>query len=144
MYSRDELFLCSLECYFGVYFPSCEAMREISTKMTLSWAQKQFGSQVHTLFSIYAHKRCFIVCPWRWDIKGVSVVQNPTFILYFTLSYILYVISCYLLCYNEVRLYFLKITVGGCQRYCIRKWPLVLWFCMYVCTYIVCMFLYMI
>ena len=24
MYSRDELFLCSLECYFGVNFPRCE------------------------------------------------------------------------------------------------------------------------
>ena len=28
--------------YFGVYFPSCEATREINTKITLEWAQKRF------------------------------------------------------------------------------------------------------
>ena len=33
MYSRDELFLRSRECYFGVYFPCCFATREINTKM---------------------------------------------------------------------------------------------------------------
>ena len=32
MYSRDELFLRSLECYFGVYFPRCFATREINIK----------------------------------------------------------------------------------------------------------------
>ena len=53
MYSRDELFLCSLECYFCVYFPRCFATREINTKITLSWALKQFVTQVHTLFSIF-------------------------------------------------------------------------------------------
>ena len=41
MYSRDELFLRSLECDFGVY------------KYNLSWALKQFVTQVHILFSIY-------------------------------------------------------------------------------------------
>ena len=47
MYSREELFLSSLECYFCVYFPSCEATREINTKITLSWALKQFVTRVH-------------------------------------------------------------------------------------------------
>ena len=32
MYSSDELFQRSREGYFGVYFPSCEATREINTK----------------------------------------------------------------------------------------------------------------
>ena len=43
----------SLECYFGVYFPRCCATREINTKITRSWAHKQFATRVHTLFSIY-------------------------------------------------------------------------------------------
>ena len=51
-YSR-ELFLCSLECYLGVFFPRCFATRKINTKITFSWALKQFVTRVHTLFSIY-------------------------------------------------------------------------------------------
>ena len=31
-------------------FPSCEATREMNTKITLEWAQKQFVTRVHTLF----------------------------------------------------------------------------------------------
>ena len=40
----------SREGYFGVYFPSCAATREIITKITLEWAHKQFVTRVHTLF----------------------------------------------------------------------------------------------
>ena len=43
----------SLECYFGVYFPRCCTTREINTKITLSWAPKQFATRVHTLFYIF-------------------------------------------------------------------------------------------
>ena len=50
MYSSDELFQRSREGHFGVYFPSCEATREINTKITLEWAQKQFVTRVHALF----------------------------------------------------------------------------------------------
>ena len=32
MHSCDELFLRTLECYFGVYFPHCFATRETNTK----------------------------------------------------------------------------------------------------------------
>ena len=53
MYSRHELFLCSLECYFCNYFRRCFATREINTKITLSWALKQFVTRRHTLFSVY-------------------------------------------------------------------------------------------
>ena len=53
MYSCDELLMHSLECYFVVHFPRCCATREINTKITLSWAHKQFATRVHTIFSIY-------------------------------------------------------------------------------------------
>ena len=36
------MFMRSLECYFGVYL--------INTKITLSWAHKQFATRVDTLF----------------------------------------------------------------------------------------------
>ena len=39
---------------FGVYFLICEATREMNTKMTLEWAQKQFVTRVHTL-SYFLH-----------------------------------------------------------------------------------------
>ena len=50
MYSSDKLFQRSREGHFGVYFPSCEATRQINTKITLEWAQKQFVMRVHTSF----------------------------------------------------------------------------------------------
>ena len=53
MYSRGELFLRSLECYLDDYFPRCFATREINTKITLSWALKQFVARAHTSSSIY-------------------------------------------------------------------------------------------
>ena len=40
-------------CYFGVYFPRCCANWEINTKITLSWAHKQFSTRVHTSSSMY-------------------------------------------------------------------------------------------
>ena len=42
----------SLECYFGIYSPRCCATREINTKITFSWAHKQFATRVHRLFYI--------------------------------------------------------------------------------------------
>ena len=50
MYSSDEPFQRLQEGYFGVYFPSCEATKEINTKITLEWAQKRLVTRVHTLF----------------------------------------------------------------------------------------------
>ena len=50
MHLSDELFQHSREGYFGVYFPSWEATREINTKITLEWVQKQFVTRVHILF----------------------------------------------------------------------------------------------
>ena len=45
-----ELSMRAGESYFGVYFPSFEATREINTEITLRWAHKQFLTRVHTLF----------------------------------------------------------------------------------------------
>ena len=56
MYLSDELFQRSREGYFGVYFPGCEATREINTKITLEWAQKQFNTRVHTSFYFFHDK----------------------------------------------------------------------------------------
>ena len=50
MCSSDESFQRSREGYFGVYFPSCEATREINIQITLEWAQKRFVTRVHALF----------------------------------------------------------------------------------------------
>ena len=60
MYLSDELFQRSRDGYFGDYFPSCEATRELNTKITLEWAQKQFVTRVHTLF-YFSHD---IRYPW--------------------------------------------------------------------------------
>ena len=48
MYSCNERFMRSLECYLGVYFK-----HQLNTKITLSWAHKQFATRVHTLYYIY-------------------------------------------------------------------------------------------
>ena len=44
--------MCSLQCYFGVYFPRCCATREINTKITLTCAHQHLATLVHTLFYI--------------------------------------------------------------------------------------------
>ena len=59
MHSRDEPFLRSLECYFGIYFPRCFATREINTKITLSWALKRLVTRVHTLYSMNKTGFCY-------------------------------------------------------------------------------------
>ena len=51
-FSSGELFMRSREGYFGVCFPSCAVTREMNTKITLNWVQKNISSQdyVHYLF----------------------------------------------------------------------------------------------
>ena len=68
VYCRDELFMHSLECYFGVYFPRCFATREINTKVTLLWAQIQLAPPFAPLFSMY-HA--------TWWLTGVSEQSSP-------------------------------------------------------------------
>ena len=56
LYSCDDLFMPSLGCYFGVYFPRRFASRKINTKITLSWTHEQFATRVHSLFYIQAQQ----------------------------------------------------------------------------------------
>ena len=72
MYSSDEPFQRSREGYFGVYFPSCEATREINTKITLEWVQKRFVTRVHALF-YFLHN---ITNP-QMTIKMTSFTHRP-------------------------------------------------------------------
>ena len=51
MHSRDDLFMRSLKCHFGVYFPRCFATQEINTKITLSWAHNSPHEYIH--YAIY-------------------------------------------------------------------------------------------
>ena len=53
MYYRNQLFMCSLKGYLGVYFPHCLTTWEMNSKITLSPAHKQFTTHVHISFSIY-------------------------------------------------------------------------------------------
>ena len=41
---------------FGDYLPSCEATRQIYTKITLHWVQKQFVMRAHTLYYFLHNK----------------------------------------------------------------------------------------
>ena len=71
MYSHDELFKRSLECYLGVYLPHCVEKREMNTKITLLWVHKQFTTWVPTLcyMSVVNSKSAQIA-------KFISLVQN--------------------------------------------------------------------
>ena len=79
MYSCGKLFLCSLESYFSVSFPRCFATREINTKITLSWALKQFVTRVYTLFSIYcltvSEKRNVLLTEQLEEINIIRVIS---------------------------------------------------------------------
>ena len=39
--------LCTHECYFGVYCPSCEATRDMNTKLNFEWVHEEFVTAVH-------------------------------------------------------------------------------------------------
>ena len=55
MYSSDKLFQHSWDGYFGDYFQSCETTREINTKITLEWAQKQFVTRAYIILFLTQH-----------------------------------------------------------------------------------------
>ena len=50
MYSSDELFQRSRECYFWCLFPELRSNEGNKHQLTLEWAQKQFITRAHTLF----------------------------------------------------------------------------------------------
>ena len=56
MYSRDDLFIRQLECYFcqfGVCFPRCFTTRETDTKIKVEKAYQQFATPGHIVFALY-------------------------------------------------------------------------------------------
>ena len=54
MHSCEKLFLCSLWCYFVIYFLRCFVTWEINIIITILSALKQFITRVHTWFSTYS------------------------------------------------------------------------------------------
>ena len=77
MYLSDELvFQRSREGDFSVYFLICEAMREINTKITLEWAQKQFITLVHTLL-YFLHG---LINPWIMMKMKIFHTSSPCII----------------------------------------------------------------
>ena len=70
MYSRDEKFLCSLECYCGIYFFATWE----NTKITLPWALKQFVTRVHALL-LFSHDRPW-TSPWIKSISNASQLSG--------------------------------------------------------------------
>ena len=75
MYSSGELFMCSLEGYFGVYFPSCEVTREINTQLTLEWMHKEFITGVHTL-SYFLHDITNPYMTMKWWSSHIALVSH--------------------------------------------------------------------
>ena len=64
--------MCSLECYFGIHFPRYCTTREINTKITFSWAHKQFGhASTYIIQYIYIHIYIYIYY-WVSKIKKQS------------------------------------------------------------------------
>ena len=53
MHCCGDLFVCSLETYFGVHFPCCFKTWKINTKITLLWSHTQFTTPVHTIISMH-------------------------------------------------------------------------------------------
>ena len=64
-----KLFMLSQEFCFGVRFLSCEAVREIYTKIKLVWVHKQFVMKIHTiLYFSHDKKNPQIMIKW-WSLR---------------------------------------------------------------------------
>ena len=66
--SSGELFMCSRGDYAGVYFPRCEATREINTNITIEWAHNSSPRQC---------MHYFISCTTWWANKWWSEKSIP-------------------------------------------------------------------
>ena len=60
--------MCYHRCYFGVSFPRCCAIREKNTKIILSWAHKQFATQVYKCFPYFETRTKISVHLFVWPI----------------------------------------------------------------------------
>ena len=77
MYTSDELFQRSQEGYFSVYFPSCEATKEMNTKIILEWAQKQFVTKVHKLlYFLHDVANPQMTIKWRYSTVATATELN--------------------------------------------------------------------
>ena len=78
MESTGELFMRPREGYFGVYFPSCEATREINIKIALEWAHKEFITRVETLFhfTLWCHK--YITWHINYGARTRKAISNSS------------------------------------------------------------------
>ena len=72
MYCHDELFMHSLECYFGVYFQSCKATHE--TPKFLMSALTVRHSRTHITFYI-SHSQ-YHGCWWPDHIRSQSISSD--------------------------------------------------------------------
>ena len=68
-----DLFMRSLNCYFGVY---CCAIWGINTKITFSWAHEQFATRVYTLFLILYKKELLSMQIMVWFIILADVYNE--------------------------------------------------------------------
>ena len=77
MYSRDELFMRTLEYYFGVYLPRFFATREINTKIALSWALNSSPVEyIHYSMikeTVLMNTRSLALCKKKADDESVHV-----------------------------------------------------------------------
>ena len=93
MYSSGELFMCSRQGYFDVYFPSYAATRGINIKIRLERAHKQLFTRIQTLFISthrphvslarstfwwWRHNRLLMMIQWpdNCDASTCKVVSN--------------------------------------------------------------------
>ena len=84
--TRVTTCFCTHSSVILVYFPRCFATREINTKITLSWALKQFVTRVHTFFSIWC-REVSVSCKIVWWKSHRPYVSIP-YPLKFCLKYV--------------------------------------------------------
>ena len=76
---------------FCVFFPRCRVTREINTKITLSWAHKQFATRVHTLF--YISSTCCVLLalqqthPVGWKAPLLELLARGRFLISIILDF---------------------------------------------------------
>ena len=70
MYSSGELFMRSREGYFDVYFPSCEATREIKHQNN-TLVHNQFVTRVNVT-SYFLHD--IRIIQWRWELRSLCIL----------------------------------------------------------------------
>ena len=90
MFSKDESFQRSREAYFGDYFLSCEATKEINTKITLEVSAEtvrkewtyiilfltRHNESINDSLSFHFAGDVTIDCWWRYNDQAI-VMRSP-------------------------------------------------------------------